>query len=501
MALRTAAGRVDADMIGFMQANAVGKVWPAQERILVCINEAPGAKMLVRAGKRMAERAKLPWIVATVLTPKHESMDAAARLGTQDALRLAETLGAETATLRVASDVAGEILRYRPAAQCHQADRRRPRWQGALTQRLMALIREPVSEKLLDGATDFEVTVVTPHARAERRKLERKRPSLTGMAKAAAAALAAVALATLLAWPIAAFDAVPTGAITVIYLLAVLLTAARFGLAASLAASGLAFLAYNFLYTEPYFTLAVAKASDLVSLGVFLLGALFTGTLASRLSEQVEAMRASQARTETLYEFARKIAAATKSDDVLWAAAAHTAKTLDAHVLILTPDASGNLEQVQGWPSIEDGLDPGAQGAARWAFDKAEPAGLGTGTLPNSAWLFVPLATAGKPFGVIGVKFRDPARAGDPDHDTRRLLLAVEDQVAVAIERNRLSDELAGAARGRRERQAPGRPAQFRQPRTSHAAGHRDRSGFRPGRERRGARSRAASGIGERGAG
>ncbi len=194
------------------------------------------------------------------------------------------------------------------------------------------------------------------------------------MAKAAAAALAAVALATLLAWPIAAFDAVPTGAITVIYLLAVLLTAARFGLAASLAASGLAFLAYNFLYTEPYFTLAVAKASDLVSSGVFLLGALFTGTLASRLSEQVEAMRASQARTETLYEFARKIAAATKSDDVLWAAAAHTAKTLDAHVLILTPDASGNLEQVQGWPSIEDGLDPGAQGAARWAFDKAEPA-------------------------------------------------------------------------------------------------------------------------------
>jgi two-component system sensor histidine kinase KdpD len=181
----------------------------------------------------------------------------------------------------------------------------------------------------------------------------------------------------------------------------------------------------------------------LVSLGVFLLGALFTGTLASRLTAQVEAMRASQARTETLYEFARKIAAATKSDDVLWAAAAHTAKTLDAHVLILTPDASGNLEQVQGWPSIEDGLVPRAQGAARWAFDKAEAAGLGTGTLPNSEWLFVPLATAGKPFGVIGVRFRDPARAGDPD--TRRLLLAVEDQVAVAIERNRLSDELAGA--------------------------------------------------------
>ncbi len=55
----------------------------------------------------------------------------------------------------------------------------------------------------------------------------------------------------------------------------------------------------------------------------------------------------------------------------------------------------------------------------------------------------MPLATAGKPFGVIGVKFREPGPRRRSRH--RRLLLAVEDQVAVAIERNRLSDELAGA--------------------------------------------------------
>ncbi len=247
------------------------------------------------------------------------------------------------------------------------------------------------------------------------------------------AAAAATGIASLVAWPIAAFDAIPAGAITVIYLLAVLIAGARYRLVASLLTSIFGFLAYNFLYTEPYFALAVANPSDVVSLSVFLLGAIFSGTLASRLTAQVEAMRASQARTETLYEFARKIAAATKSDDVLWAAAAHTAKTLDAHVLIMTPDATGALQQVQGWPSIEEDLDPRAEGAARWALDKAEAAGLGTATLPNSDWLFVPLATAGRPFGVIGVKFRDDVRARDPE--TRRLLLAVEDQVAVAIER------------------------------------------------------------------
>ncbi len=60
MTLRTAAGRVDADMLGLMRDNAVKGVWPTQERILICINEAPAAKTLVRTGKRMAERARLP---------------------------------------------------------------------------------------------------------------------------------------------------------------------------------------------------------------------------------------------------------------------------------------------------------------------------------------------------------------------------------------------------------------------------------------------------------
>jgi two-component system sensor histidine kinase KdpD len=443
MALRATAGRVDADMLAFMQANAVKGIWPTEERLLVCINEAPVAKALVRTGKRMAERAKIPWIVATVVTPKHDVIEADARQVTQDALRLAETLGAETITLRAESDAAGELLRFARSRNVTRLVIGRARWRNATVRRLISIIREPVSEKLLDEATDFEVTVVTPHARIERRKAVQSRQWFEIGWSAPVVAAGAIAVATALAWPITLIDAIPGGAITVLYLLAVMVVGTRLGLVPSLLASVLGFLAYNFFYTEPYMTLNVARGSDVVSLVVFLLGAVFTGTLASRLKAQVESMRAAQIRTETLYEFARKIASATRADDVLWAAASHVARVLDAQVLIMTPDAAGQLEQVQGWPSIEEDIDASATGAARWAYEKAEAAGLGTGTLPNSDWLFVPLATAGKPFGVIGVNFKDKGRATDPE--ARRLLLAVEDQVAVAVERNRLSDDLASA--------------------------------------------------------
>jgi len=78
-------------------------------------------------------------------------------------------------------------------------------------------------------------------------------------------------------------------------------------------------------------------------------------------------MRAAQRRTETLYDFARKIASVTKTDDVLWAAVSHVARVLDCHSLILMPDARGALEQVQGFPSIDE-LDARAEGAARWGL-------------------------------------------------------------------------------------------------------------------------------------
>lgn len=441
LALRTAASRVDAEMLAYMRANAITGPWPTQERLLVCINEAPVAKALIRAGRRMADRARLPWIVATVVTPRHESLPAEARAATLDALRLAETLGAETATLHAESDAVTELLRFARARNVSRVVIGRPRGHGTWWRKVAGLVREPVADRLLDAATDFEVTIVTDPKPAHRRHGFRW-PRMTADWRGYGAAVAAVVAASLIAWPVGVWDAIPGGAVSAIYLTAVLVVGAKCGLGPSMAAAVLGSLAYNLFYTEPYYTLAVSNPEDIVSILVFLVGAVFTGTLAGRLKAQVESMRLAQRRTETLYDFARKIASAGKADDVLWAGAYHIAATLDCHSLILMPGPSGALEQVQGHPTIED-LDARAEGAARWAFERNEPAGAGTATLPMSEWLFVPLAAGETTFGVIGVRFHDRTRSLDPE--TRRLLLAVEDQVAVAVERVRLAEALADA--------------------------------------------------------
>lgn len=433
LALRTAASRVDAEMLKLMEAHAVRGPWPTQERILVAVNELPLAKSLVRAGKRMAERADIPWIAVTVITPRHEAMPDSARRLTTEALQLAEALGAETATVHAESGIADELVGFARTRNVTRLliGRPRPRWP-------FGLLREPVADKLLDAATDFEVTIIA----AEGGKAPPARhvmPELTLTWQSVLAGFAGAFVATLVAWGIDRIDILDPGTLSVVYLVAVMAVGARYGLVPALAASVVSFLAYNFFFTEPRLSFAIAQAESVVAVLIFLIGAVFTGTLAGRLRAQVTAMRASQKRTEMLYDFAKRIATKSNLDDVLYAGAYHVAATLDCRSLILMPGADGELEQMQGYPSIEENLDPRAAAAARWAFDKVEPAGAGTATLPTSEWMFVPLA-ASTPLGVVGLQFKDARRGADPE--VRRLLQAVEDQVAVAIERTRMAADL-----------------------------------------------------------
>ncbi len=170
LALRTAASRVDAQMLSLMQQNAVRGPWPAEDRILVCINETALAKALVRAGKRLAERADIPWIVATVMTPADEALPEGARRLTIEAMQLAETLGAEIATLHVDSGIAGELIAFARTRNVTRLLIGRPRRRG-----LLPFGREAVAERLLDARAGF---------RSHRHRRRDRRRAALAMAKA-----------------------------------------------------------------------------------------------------------------------------------------------------------------------------------------------------------------------------------------------------------------------------------------------------------------------------
>ncbi len=110
--------------------------------------------------------------------------------------------------------------------------------------------------------------------------------------------------------------------------------------------------------------------------------------------------------------------------------------------IVVLLDADGDLAMAASWPPLDD-LDAGAMAAARWAFEKREPAGAATRTLPNVPWLFLPLATTRRALGVLGIGAAPEGVSIDPE--ARTLVSAIAEQTAAALERARLSHEVSSA--------------------------------------------------------
>jgi two-component system, OmpR family, sensor histidine kinase KdpD len=72
-------------------------------------------------------------------------------------------------------------------------------------------------------------------------------------------------------------------------------------------------------------------------------------------------------------------------------------------------------------------------GLAAWALAHAEAAGQGTGTLPASAMLYVPLKAPMRVRGVVALALRNPQRLHVPEQ--RRLLDTFASLLAIALER------------------------------------------------------------------
>ncbi len=436
LAMRIAAERVDAQMTAYMRAHAIAGPWPTQDRLLVCINESPVAKKLVRTAKRMAERARMPWIAVNVHTPRADHLSDQAKNLIAEALRLAESLGGEAVTLHAESDVVKELLtfaRSRNVTRILLGRPRRRRWSGWL--------KEHVTERLLKDPGQFEVIVVAPGGEEAPGQVIQASPfELKPDVRAFAWATLAVLVASVLSDVAGRF--LPLANLSLIFLMAVLVVAIRFGLWPSVYASLLSFFVYNFFFTEPLYTLLVERQEDILTVVFFLVVAVIVGNLAARLKAQIEAMRQITRRTANLYDFSRKIAGAASLNDVLWAAVHHVASTLQCHSLVLLPRAGDQLEIASGYPP-EDQMSPTAWGAARWAWQHDQAAGWSSGTLPASEWLFLPLKTARGPLGLLGVAFENPQR--QLTLEQRDLLEALVDQVAVAIERTNLATDIEQA--------------------------------------------------------
>jgi two-component system sensor histidine kinase KdpD len=226
--------------------------------------------------------------------------------------------------------------------------------------------------------------------------------------------------------------------ISLVFLTAVLASAITYGLWPALAASLASTLAYNFFFLPPLYTFTITDPQNVITLFFFAVVALIASNLTSRVRSQALAARQRAKTTEDLYLFSRKLGSAVTLDDLLWATAYQIALMLKLTVVILLPE-EGTITVRSGYPP-EDTLDEADLAAAKWCWQNDHAAGRGADTLPGAKRLFLPIRTGRGPVGVVGLGSEREGPLLSPDQ--RRLLDALCDQAALAIERTTLAHDL-----------------------------------------------------------
>jgi two-component system sensor histidine kinase KdpD len=429
LALRRTAERVDQQMEVYRRDHAVVRTWPAAETIMVCVNMKSRSPRLIRAARQMAADLHAKWIAVYVQLPRHLGLPQSERDRLVQTLRMAEQLGAETVTLS-GENVAQELLNYarsRNATKIIVGKPVRSWWKE--------WVFGSVVSELVHQSGEIDIYVITG-AVGEGQPLLRRTLRSTGDASVYAYALAGVLIATVVAWMMSPYFAAAN--LIMVYLIAVIVVAIRWGRGPSVLASFLSVAAFDFFFAPPYFSFAVSDIQYLLTFGVMLAVALVISNLAVRLQRQAELARYRERRTGVLYAMSRDLATHRGTGMLAQLAAKHLRNAFDAQVAVFLADADKRV-QLQRGELLFFELEPKESGVAQWVYDHNERAGLGTDTLPGASALYLPLVGSSGAIGVVAVRPQDLGLLLDPEQ--LHLLESLVNQVALAIERTRLSDE------------------------------------------------------------
>ncbi|HEV2041462.1 MAG TPA: two-component system sensor histidine kinase KdpD [Casimicrobiaceae bacterium] len=427
LALRRTADRVEEDVQAYRTDQAIQRIWKTEASLLCCVGPDPGGEHLVRSAARLANQLAIEWTAIYVETPKLQRLPPEERERILLTVKLAQDLGAKTAILS-GGDPASAIVEYAHIHNCSklvvgraQANRSWP-WTRGIATRMGAL------------APDVDVIEIgrsEPQAKESRQGIVPEvgeDPRRTAKRLRYVWALLACFATTLIAAPLRPYFDLAN--IVMLFLLTVVLIAVKFGRRPAVLAAFVSVASFDFFFVSPRFSFAVSDVQYLVTLVVMLAIALIIGQMTAGLRYQARVAASREARASALYEFARDMSSLLQTEQVVEAANKFIAATFDAKVAILIPDEQGRLV-LHDPGGVARNVD--LRAAAQWAYDKSQPAGAGTDTLPGSDFLYLPLRAPMRTRGVLAIKAENRRLLMVPEQ--RRHLDTFAALVAIALER------------------------------------------------------------------
>jgi two-component system, OmpR family, sensor histidine kinase KdpD len=376
LALRRTADRVDDDVRSYRREQ-VGRdqreVWQVSDALLVCVGSEPGVDKLLRAASRRAARSNAPWHAVYVETPALQRLTESKRRDILRSLKLAEALGATTATLTAQAAPQAVVAYAREhnlgTVVAGRGTQARAWWHMRWFHR-----GRHFAEQVAELAPEIELMVVPRDTTApalaaapasRQGDSATRRPPWPGIAWAAASSGAVALLAT----PLLTY--LDLANIVMLFLLAVVAVAMKFGRLPALVATVLNVAAFDFFFVPPRFSFAVTDVQYLITFAVMMTVGLVVGQLTASLRYQVRVARYREDRARSLFEMARELGLVLTQEQIAEISDKYVEQAFRAKASILFPNEHDRLENASAATGSTPEID---MALAQWAFDHSENA-------------------------------------------------------------------------------------------------------------------------------
>lgn len=444
-ALREIALRRCADRINMLSEEArikTGGDYHTDEHILVCLSPAPSNMKIIRTAARMAKAFRGSFTALYVETSDFAMMDEENKKRLRSNMRLAQQLGAKIETV-YGEDVSFQIAEFARLSGVSKIVI------GRSTATKKFIFGKPtLTEKLIAQAPNLDVHII-PDSTSEmvyRAKKESRQSEHLLNINDTIKSIGMILIASLIGygfWKLGMSEA----NIIMVYILCVLITSViTTHRMYSLISSIISVFVFNFLFTEPRYTLLAYEKDYPVTFVTMFVAAFLTGSLAIQLKRQAKQAAQSAYRTKILFDTSQLLEGIKKREQIITITATQLIKLLDRDMVIYLVDGDILSEprffSINGETSGEKYLSDKERTVAEWVVKNNKHAGATTDTLCDSRCLYLSIRTSNAVYGVVGIVIdKKPL-----DSFENSILLSILGECALALENEKNAREKAEAA-------------------------------------------------------
>ena len=445
-ALREIALRRCADRVNLLTENARIKShsdYHTDEHILVCLSSSPSNSKIIRTAARMANAFRGTFTALFVETPDFSVMPEEDRKRLKSNIRLAGQLGAKIETV-YGADVPYQIAEFARLSGVSKIVIGR----SSATRKNM-FSKPTLTERLIAAAPSLDIHIIPDSEGSALGYRRRKAPGKIGIVMSVSDILKSIAMLVLascigMLFQHLGFD---EANIITVYVLGVLITSViTTHRIYSLISSIVSVLIFNFLFTDPKFTLHAYDKGYPVTFAIMFFAALLTGTLAIRLKNHAKQAAQAAYRTKVLFDTNQLLQQAKDKNEIVSATAGQLIKLLKKDIVFYMSEKDALAE-----PRIFTAEDRAADGSivsenekavALWVLKNNKHAGATTETLSSARCLYLAVRVNSRVYGVVGIVVDDRPL----DTFENSILLSILGECALSLENEKNAREKEEAA-------------------------------------------------------